>query len=38
VWRRNGFMRSFRGQRFQGTSDAHLGIMRLEIEAEGLAV
>jgi hypothetical protein len=38
VWRRNGFMRNFRGQRFQGTSDAHLGIMRLEIEAEGLAV
>jgi hypothetical protein len=38
VWLRNGFMRGFRGQRFQGTSDAHLGVMRLEIEAEGLAV
>lgn len=37
VWRRNGFMRNFRAQRFQGTSDAHLGVMRLEVELEGLA-
>ena len=37
VWRRQGIMRNFRAQRFQGTSDAHIGVMRLEVELEGLA-
>lgn len=36
-WRRQGIMRNFRAQRFQGTSDAHIGVMRLEVELEGLA-
>jgi len=37
VWRRQGIMRNFRAQRFQGTSDAHIGVMRLEMDLEGLA-
>jgi len=37
-WRRQGLMRHFRAQRFRGTSDAHIGVMRLEVEVEGLAV
>lgn len=37
VWRRCGFMRSTRMQRFQGTSDAHIGVMRLEAQLTGLA-
>lgn len=37
VWRRQGLMRNFRGQRFQGTSDAPLAFMRLEAELEALA-
>lgn len=36
VWRRQGKMRSWRTQRFTGTSDAHIGIMRLEADIEGL--
>jgi hypothetical protein len=36
-WRKQGFMRNYRAQRFQGTSDAHLAVMRLEVGLEGLA-
>ena len=37
AWRRQGFLRNFRSQRFHGTSDAHIGVMRLEVDLEGLA-
>lgn len=37
VWRRNGSMRSTRMQRFRGTSDAHLSVLRLEATLEPLA-
>ena len=37
VWRRQGRMRNWRTQRFTGTSDAHIAIMRLEAAIEGLA-
>jgi hypothetical protein len=36
VWRRQGFMRNFRVQRFQGTSDARISIARLEAQIEPL--
>lgn len=37
VWRRQGFMENWRIQRFQGDSDAHISIARLEAQIEGLA-
>lgn len=37
VWRRQGFMDNWRIQRFQGDSDAHIAIARLEAQIEGLA-
>lgn len=38
IWMRCGSMKQFRGQRFRGTSDAHLSIVRLEAELEPLNV
>lgn len=38
VWFRNGSMMNMRMQRFRGTSDAHMSILRLEAQIEGLAV
>lgn len=38
VWFRNGSMANMRMQRFRGTSDAHMSILRLEAQIEGLAV
>lgn len=37
AWRRQGFMRNFRVQRFQGDSDAHLSFARLEAQLEPMA-
>ena len=37
VWFQQGWMRNWRIQRFQGTSDAHLSFMRLEAALEPLA-
>jgi hypothetical protein len=37
VWFQQGFMRNWRIQRFQGTSDAHLSIVRLEAQIEPMA-
>ena len=37
VWLRQGFMRSWRIQRFRGDSEAHLSFMRLEARLEPLA-
>ena len=37
VWRRQGFMRNFRMQRFQGTTDARISIARLEAQIEPLS-
>ena len=37
IWRRQGFMRQTRIQKFRGTSDAHLALTRLEAQIEGLA-
>lgn len=37
VWRRQGNMRHYRIQRFQGDSTANLAVARLEITLEGLA-
>lgn len=37
VWFQQGWMRNWRIQRFQGTSDAHLSFMRLEAAIEPLA-
>ena len=37
VWRRQGFMRNFRMQRFQGLSDARISVARLEAQIEPLA-
>lgn len=36
VWRRQGFMRATRIQRFQGTSDARISVLRLEAQIEPL--
>lgn len=36
VWRRQGFFRNFRIQKFRGTSDSHLSMARLELTAEAL--
>jgi len=36
VWRRQGYMRRMRIQRFNGTSDAKLSVLGLDITAEGL--
>lgn len=36
TWRRNGFMRDWRIQRFKGNSDAHISITRLEAQFEPL--
>ena len=36
VWRRQGFMRNFRMQRFHGTSDARISVARLEAQIEPL--
>ncbi len=38
VWRRQGFMRNWRIQRFKGNSDSHISIARLEAQLEPLAV
>lgn len=37
VWFQQGWMRNWRIQRFQGTSDAHISIARLEAQIEPLA-
>jgi hypothetical protein len=37
VWFRQGWMRNWRAQRFQGTSDAHIAFARLEAAIEPLA-
>ena len=37
AWLQQGFMRNWRIQRFQGSSDAHISIARLEATLEGLA-
>lgn len=37
VWRRQGFLRSYRIQRFVGDTRSHLTVMRLEVKAEPLA-
>ena len=37
VWFQQGWMRNWRIQRFQGTSDAHLSVARLEAQIEPLA-
>ncbi len=36
-WRRNGFLRNWRAQRFNGNSQAHLSFTRLEAKFEALA-
>lgn len=36
-WRRQGKMRNWRIQKFRGTSDAHIGLIRLEVQLEPLA-
>lgn len=36
AWRKQGKMRSYRMQRFRGTSDAHMSIARLNAEIEAL--
>lgn len=36
-WRRMGSMRNWRTQRFSGTTDAHITVIRLEARIEGLA-
>jgi len=36
AWRRNGRIRNYRMQRFHGTSDAHLPVLRLELKTEPL--
>ena len=38
VWLQNGFMRNWRGQKFRGTSDAHISIARLDALLEPLSV
>ena len=38
LWTRQGFMRSWRVQRFRGTSDAQLSFVRLEAQLEPLEV
>ena len=38
AWRRQGRIRGYRVQRFRGTSDAHVGFVRLEIQPEALSV
>ena len=37
VWRRQGFMRNFRMQRFRGDSAAHVTFLRIEAQLEALA-
>jgi len=37
IWRKQGFMRQTRIQKFRGTSDAHLAVSRLEAQLEQLA-
>jgi hypothetical protein len=37
VWFQQGWMRNWRIQRFQGTSDAHIAVARLEAQIEPLA-
>ena len=37
AWRRQGFMRNIRMQRFEGTSDARISVARLEAQLEPLA-
>jgi hypothetical protein len=36
VWRRQGFMRQRRMQRFRGDSTAHIGAIALEAQIEAL--
>lgn len=36
AWRRQGQLRHWRVQRFRGTSDAHLSVVRLEVQIEPL--
>ena len=38
AWLQQGFMRTWRVQRFRGTSDAHLSIARLEVRVEPMNV
>jgi hypothetical protein len=38
TWRRQGFMRQWRAQRFRGDSDAHISPIRLEARIEPLTV
>lgn len=37
AWRRQGKLRNFRLQKFRGTSDSHMPVMRLELRIEGLS-
>lgn len=37
VWRRQGFFKNWRIQKFRGTSDSHLSMARLELTAEPLS-
>lgn len=37
AWRRQGFMRNFRMQRFRGDSAAHVTFLRIEAQIEALA-
>lgn len=37
VWRRQGKLRNYRMQKFRGTSDSHMPVMRLELRIEGLS-
>lgn len=36
-WRRQGHVRNWRVQKFRGTSDAHIALLRLELQVEKLA-
>lgn len=38
VWWRQGTIRNWRTQRFNGTSDAHMSFLRLEVQIEPLAI
>ena len=37
VWRRQGFFKNWRVQKFRGVSDSHLSVARLELTAEALS-
>ena len=38
AWLQQGFMRHWRVQRFNGTSDSHISVARLEARVEGMNV